>query len=138
MNHANSPCALHALPWINFYTLYSSHSFLFLWTSIFIGTPCYLSNWLMWYNWMNGTMLFLAKYLGFLFKKKIINSLSHQINEFLPMPKLDVHAQTFICSLTLLWVLSNSLTLVRDLSYSHDQDHVHAHSHSKHCHPPTK
>ena len=27
----------------------------------------------------------------------------------------------------LLWVLSNSLTLVRDLSYSHDQDHIHVH-----------
>ena len=64
------------------------------------------------------------------FSKKIINSLSPQINEILPKPKLDVHAQTFICSLTLLWVLSNSLTLVRDLSYSHDQDHVHVHSHA--------
>ena len=127
MNHANSPCALHALPWINLHTLYSLHSFKFLWTYILIGTPCYLSNWLMWYDWMNGTMLFLAKYLGFLFKK-IINSLSPQINEILPKPKLDVHAQTFICSLTLLWVWSNSLTLVRDLSYTHDQDHVHVHS----------
>jgi len=47
INHANSPCALHALPWINLHTLYSSHSFMFLWTSIFIGTPCDLSNWLM-------------------------------------------------------------------------------------------
>ena len=26
--------------------------------------------------------------------------------------------------------MSNSLTLVRDLSYSHDQDHVHVHSHA--------
>ena len=132
-----SPCALHVLPWINLNTLYSLHSFKFLWTYILIGTPCYLSNWLMWYDWMNGTMLFFAKYLGFLFKK-IINSLSPQINEILPKPKLDVHAQTFLCSLTLLWVWSNSLTLVRDLSYCHDQDHVHVLSHSKHCHPPTK
>ena len=30
------------------------------------------------------------------------------------------------CCLTLLWVLSNSLTLFRILSYSHDQDHVHS------------
>ena len=51
MNHANSPCALHALPWINLHTLYSLHSFKFLWTYILIGTPCYLSNWLMWYDW---------------------------------------------------------------------------------------
>ena len=42
--------------------------------------PCCLSNWLMWYDWMNGTMLFFAKYLGFLLKK-IINSLSPQIYE---------------------------------------------------------
>jgi len=102
INHANSPCALHALLWINLHTLYSSHSFKFLWTYILIGTPCYLNNWLMWYDWMNGTMLFFAKYLGFLLKK-IINSLSPQINKILPKPKLDIHAQTFICSLTLLW-----------------------------------
>jgi len=50
---------------------------------------------------MNGTMLFFAKYLGFLLKK-IINSLSPQINEILPKPNLDFPAQTFICSLTLL------------------------------------
>ena len=48
--------------------------------------------------------------------------------KFLPRLKLDFHDQTLICSLTLLWVLSNSLTLVRDLSYSHDQDHIHVHS----------
>ena len=61
MNHANSPCVLHALPWINLHTLYFLHSFKFLWTYILIGTPCYLSNWLMWYDWMNGTMLFFSK-----------------------------------------------------------------------------
>ena len=129
MNHANSPCALHALLWINLHTLYSLHSFKFLWTYILIGTPCYLSNWLMWYNWMNRTMLFLAKYLGFLFKKNC-HGLSPQIENSYQSQKLDFHAETLICSLTLLWVFSNSLTLVRDLSYSHDQDHVHVHSHT--------
>ena len=73
-NKLNEPClspyALLALPRINLHTLYSLHSFYFLWTIIFTGTPCYLSNWLMWYDWMNGTMLFLAKYLEFVFKKK--------------------------------------------------------------------
>ena len=76
---------------------------------------------------MNGTMLFFAKYLGF-FSKKIINSLSPQINEILPKPKLDFDDQTLVRSLTLLRVLSNFLTLVRDFSYSHDQDHAHVHS----------
>ena len=83
-NKLNKPCLSHfallALPWINLHTLYSLHPFYFLWTIIFIGTPCSLSDWIMWYDWMNGTMLFLAKYLKFVFKK-IINSLSPQNNE---------------------------------------------------------
>ena len=78
LNHANSPCALHALPWINLHTLYSLHSFKFLWTYIIIGTPCYLCNWLMWYDWMNGAMLFLAKYFFKNIYKKC-NGLSPQI-----------------------------------------------------------
>ena len=143
--NAKKGLALHALSWINLHTLYSLHSLWFLWTIIFIGNPCYLSNWRMWYDWMNGTMLFLAKYLGFLFKKKMPWLVSSNYN-FLPRPKLDFHDQTLICSLTLLWVLSNSLTLFRDLSYSHDQDHIHIHSHaillpledSKNSHPLTK
>ena len=76
----------------------------------------------------------LCKVLGIFFSKKIINSLSPQINEILPKTKLDVHAQTFISSLALLWVWSNYFTLVRDLSYSHDQDHVHVHSHANLLH----
>ena len=67
-NLANPPYALQVHPWINLHTTYSLHSFSFLWTYFCIGTPCYLSNWLMWYDWMNGTMLFLAKYLEFLKK----------------------------------------------------------------------
>ena len=128
-NLANPPYALQVHPWINLHTPYFLHSFSFLWTYFCIGTPCYLSNWLMWYDWMKGTMLFLAKYLGFLFKK-LKKWLASSNYKFLPGPKLDFHDQTLICSLTLLWVLSNSLTLVRDLSYSHDQDHVHVHSYA--------
>ena len=49
-NLANPTYALHALSWINLHTLYSLYSFLFLWTFIFIGTPCSLSDWIMWYD----------------------------------------------------------------------------------------
>ena len=75
--NAKKGLALHALSWINLHTFNSLHFLWFLWTFIIIGNPCSLSNWLMWYEWMNGTMLFLAKYLGFLFKKKR-NGLSPQ------------------------------------------------------------
>ena len=87
-NHnAKKGLALHALSWINLHTLYALHSIWFLWTIIIIGNPCYLSNWRMWYDWMNGTMLFLAKYLGFLFKKKEAQWLVSSKYKFLPRPK---------------------------------------------------
>ena len=35
-----------------------------------------------------------------------------------------------LCSLSLFWALSNSMTRVRNFSYSHDQDHVHVRSHA--------
>ena len=42
---------------------------------------------------MNGTMLFLAKYLGFLFKKKIINTC------LLKLMKIPTNAKVrFLCS----------------------------------------
>ena len=53
-NKLNEPCqspfAFHALPRTNLHTLYSLHSLKFLWIIIFIGNPCSLSNWLMWYD----------------------------------------------------------------------------------------
>ena len=64
----------------------------------------------------------------FLFKKKY-NSLPPQINiNSYQSQSLFFMFKPCKCCLTLLWVLSNSLTLVRTLSYSHDQDHVHVHS----------
>ena len=69
----------------------------------------------------------LQKYLGFRFENKKCNSLSPQINiNSYQSQSLFFMFKPCKCCLTLLWVLSNSLTLVRTLSYSHDQDHVHS------------
>ena len=145
MNLANPPYALHALPWIILRTLYSLLSFWFLWTYIFIGTPCYVSNWLVWYDWMNGTTLFFAKYLGFFFKK--ISSIA----SLLKLMKIPTRAKVWAscktlcpCSLSLLWALSNSMTHVRNFSYfpwsrSRTRPLTHYASileDSKHFHPP--
>ena len=127
-----SPCALHTRSWINLHTLYSLHTFKFLWTYILIGTPCYLSNWLIWYDWMNGTMLFLAKYLRFLFKKNIKSSIAC----LLKLIKIPTKAKVRFSWSNPHMQFDFALSFVkffdpgRNLSYSHDQDHVHVHSHA--------
>ena len=120
--NAKKGLALLALSWINLHTLYSLHSLWFLWTIIIIGNPCYLSNWRMWYNRMNGTMLFLANYLWFLFKNKkkhnglspqFTNSYQGQSQNFMIKPSYAVWLCFEFCQI--LW------PLIRNLSYYHDQ-----------------
>ena len=123
------PCT----PWINKHTLYSLHSLWFLWTIIFLGNPCYLSNWRMRYVWMNGTMLFLAKYLGFLFNIYIYKMqwLVSSNWKFLPRPKLDFSWSKPSYAVWLCFEFCQTLwPLIRNLAYSHYQDHVHIHSHA--------
>ena len=78
-------------------------------------------------GWMEPCSSFQSTW-DFFFKKILSIPCLLKLMKILPRPKLDFHDKTLVCSLTLLWVLSNSLTIVRDLSYSHDQDHVHVHS----------
>ena len=72
----------------------------------------------------------LQKYLGILLKKPSIACL-------LKLMKIPTRAKVWascktlcLCGLSLFWALSNSMTHVRNFSYSDDQDHIHVHSHN--------
>ena len=76
---------------------------------LIIATPCYLSNWNMWYNGMIWTLLFYMKNLGFVFK--IQNSNSMLLNDMtIPtraISSISSSKPSHICYLFLHWVLSS-------------------------------
>ena len=77
-------------------------------------------------------MLFLAKYLGILFEKKIINCLSPQINEnSYQSQSLSFMQNIMPMQLVYCFELCQILwPMLETFCTSHDQDHVHVHSHT--------
>jgi len=72
-----------------------------------------------------------CKVLGISFQKKSLIACLLKLMKIPTRAKVWASCKTLcLCSLSLFWALSNSMTRVRNFSYSHDQDHVHVHSHN--------